>query len=239
MSIFEQVGEISKREMVIFFLIDQSGSMNGTKMGAVNTAIREVIPELRGIGGADVRLKIAVLLFSGGCHWMFDAPVDVDTFQWNTIEAGGVTDMGAAFTALREKMSKNEFLTTASGSVAPALFLMSDGLPGDDWRGPLEELKRNRWFSHSIRIAVAIGEDADPEMLAQFTGNPEAVVTAHTPEALRKLIRFISITSSQVGSTSGLIGGEVQKKQDMIASGLQNFVNNDAALKQSASDDWD
>lgn len=41
-NIFDNVGAIVKREMVLFFVIDTSGSMYGTKIGAVNTAIREV-----------------------------------------------------------------------------------------------------------------------------------------------------------------------------------------------------
>jgi uncharacterized protein YegL len=58
---------IVRRQMVLFFVIDTSGSMPGTKIGVVNTAIREVIPELTGIGDSDIDLKIAVLTFSNGC----------------------------------------------------------------------------------------------------------------------------------------------------------------------------
>ena len=67
---FEDIGEIVKREMVLFLLIDQSGSMYGTKIGAVNTAIREVLPELNDVGGSDAHIKIATLIFSNGCHWI-------------------------------------------------------------------------------------------------------------------------------------------------------------------------
>ena len=52
--------EPTKKELVIFFIIDKSGSMSGTKIGAVNTAIREVLPVLRGIGGSDANITIAV-----------------------------------------------------------------------------------------------------------------------------------------------------------------------------------
>ena len=41
--------EIPRRTMVLFFIVDTSGSMEGKKIGAVNTAIREVIPEIRDI----------------------------------------------------------------------------------------------------------------------------------------------------------------------------------------------
>jgi hypothetical protein len=59
--IYNNVRGITRRQMVMFFLIDTSGSMEGTKISSVNTAIREVIPELRDIGGADIDLKVAIV----------------------------------------------------------------------------------------------------------------------------------------------------------------------------------
>ena len=126
MGIFDEVDGIVKRQMVLFFIVDTSGSMEGTKIGAVNTAIREVIPELTGIGGSDVDLKIACLKFSSGCGWLHSSPVSVENFQWNNLSADGVTDFGSACKELSDKMSKDKFLSAPSASVAPAIFLMSD-----------------------------------------------------------------------------------------------------------------
>ena len=64
MGMFDDVEGIVKRQMVLFFVVDTSGSMQGTKIGAVNTAIREVLPELKDAGGSDVDLKVACLTFS-------------------------------------------------------------------------------------------------------------------------------------------------------------------------------
>ena len=44
MSLNEAVEAIPRKSMVLFFLIDTSGSMSGSKIGAVNAAIEEVIP---------------------------------------------------------------------------------------------------------------------------------------------------------------------------------------------------
>jgi uncharacterized protein YegL len=219
-SLFDSVERIVKRQMVLFFVVDTSSSMEGRKIGTVNTAIKQVLPELRDIGGADVDLKIACLKFSTGCEWMHPAPVDVETFVWNQIGADGETDLGEACRELSVKMSRKEFLTAPSASVAPAIFLMSDGPPTDDYDSGLAALKENNWFKHAIKVAVAIGDDADRDALAKFTGNPEAVVTVHTPEALRKWIRFITVTSTMIGSTSHLAPDAIaqpgSKQQDMI-----------------------
>ena len=54
--------EVSKKSLVIFFLIDTSGSMRGKKMGELNTVMEELIPEIRRVGEADTDVKIAEAL---------------------------------------------------------------------------------------------------------------------------------------------------------------------------------
>ncbi len=237
----EGVEGIVKRQMVLFFVIDTSGSMMGTKIGAVNTAIREVLPELQGAGGADVDLKVACLTFSTGCQWMYPSPIEADNFQWNNVEAEGVTDLGAACRELSEKMSKNGFLKAPSGSVAPAIFLMSDGEPTDDWEKGLDLLKQNNWFKYAIKVAVAIGDDANKDVLAKFTGTIEAVITVHTPEALKKWIRKVSITSSQIGSKSQpATDGQIQSKQDAMIEEIKEIQQTEPDLDTTSTsgDDW-
>lgn len=240
-SMFDDIEAIVKREMALFFLIDQSGSMSGSKIGAVNTAIREVIPELRDVGGSDADIKIAALIFSSGFHWMYQSPESVESFQWTPVEAEGMTDLGAAFKELAGKLSKDAFLKAPSAAVAPAIFLFSDGQPTDDYRHGLEILRKNRWFQHAIRVAVAIGDDADRNVLEEFTGTPEAVITVHTPEALRKMIRFVTVTSSRVGSRSqGMVDGKVDlTKHEQVARDIQDYLKDNPDVDQTAADKWD
>jgi uncharacterized protein YegL len=232
MGIFDKKVEgIVRRQMVLFFMVDTSGSMEGTKIGAVNTAIKEVLPELNDIGGSDVELKIACLKFSSGFEWMHTAPVPVENFTWNQIGADGVTDLGAACKELSKKLDKNAFLNAPSASVAPAIFLMSDGEPTDDFDGGLNALKQNSWFKYAIKVAVAIGDDANVDELAKFTGNREAVIKVHTPEALKKMIRFVSVTSSKIGSTSQPVqDGQIESKQDAMIDQIKDM--------QQTEPDW-
>jgi len=241
MGIFDKVEGIVKRQMVLFFIVDTSGSMEGTKIGAVNTAIREVLPELKGVGGSDVDLKIACLKFSSGCSWMHPSPVPVENFQWNNLTANGVTDFGVACKELSDKMSKDKFLSAPSASVAPAIFLMSDGEPTDDYKSGLAALQQNNWYKYAIKVAVAIGDDANVDVLKEFTGNIEAVITVHTPEALRKMIRFVSITSSQIGSKSQpMQNGQIESKQDAMIEQLKDLQQTEPDLSQTSTDgdDW-
>jgi len=240
-NIFDNVGAIVKREMVLFFLIDTSGSMQGTKIGAVNTAIREALPELRSAGGSDAAIKIAALTFSNDCKWVYQEPIPAEDFQWNPVEAFGVTVMGEAFKELASKMSKKSFLKSPSASVAPAIFLMSDGFPTDEWQEGLNILKNNRWFKYAIKVAIAIGDEAEKSVLTEFTGTSEAVITTHTPEALKKMIRFVSVTSSKIGSQSLPFSDDnnQQTKQTKVNQDIQDYLNQNPDVDQDAEDEWE
>lgn len=241
MGMFDDIDGIVKRQMVLFFVVDTSGSMQGTKIGAVNTAIREVLPELKDAGGSDIDLKVACLTFSSGCQWMYSTPIASDSFQWTNVDADGVTDLGAACRELNDKLSKNGFLKAPSGSVAPVIFLLSDGEPTDDFESGINLLQQNNWFKHGIKVAVAIGDDANKDVLAKFTGNIEAVITVHTPEALRKWIRKVSITSSQIGSRSQPVSdGQLPSKQDTMIDEIKDIQQEEPDLSSTSTsgDDW-
>ena len=172
---------------------------------------------------------------------MYPTPIASESFQWNQVEADGVTDLGEACRELSKKLSKNEFLKAPSGSVAPAIFLMSDGEPTDDFESGLAQLKQNNWFKYAIKVAVAIGDDANKDVLAKFTGNIEAVITVHTPEALKKWIRKVSITSSQIGSKSQPVNnGQIQSKQDAMIDEIKDIQQSDPDLDSTSTsgDDW-
>jgi uncharacterized protein YegL len=207
MSLADAIEAIPRKTMVLFFLIDTSGSMAGSKIGAVNTAIEEVIPELQGLSAAnaDAQVKIAALEFSAGFKWLTPDPVDIDQFHWNYLDAVGQTDMGHAFKGLNEKLSTKYFMKEATGSYAPALFLLSDGAPTDDYQSSLEELRKNNWYKNAIKVAVAIGDDANKDVLAEFTGSKESVLEVHNAAMLKKMVRFVSVRASQVASQSSTL----------------------------------
>jgi len=239
--------EIPRRTMVLFFVVDASGSMDGDKIGAVNTAIREVLPEIRDISNdnADALIKIAVLEFSSGVKWLTpNGPVDSNDYNWINLDASGTTDFGAACRALNEKLSTKAFMAEATGSFAPALFLLSDGEPTDDWQQELNKLKQNNWFKAAIKVALAIGDSADKDVLKAFTGSMETVLEVHNKAMLMKMIKFVSIRASQVASKSsnavdpsqGDTGDEA--KQNELIENLNELKEEIAAAPDAGDEDW-
>ncbi|WP_455543769.1 vWA domain-containing protein [Intestinibacter sp.] len=248
-----EVKPISKKNLVIFFLVDASGSMSGTKIGTVNTVMEETIPELRGVGGATTDIKLAVMTFSTGFEWITKEPISVDDYQyWTRLKANGLTDLGEAFTELSKKLSRKEFLNSPSLSYAPVIFLLTDGYATDDAIGGLEQLKHNNWYKYGLKIAVGAGEKFDKELLEKFTGNPELVFTAKNKKQLAKLVKTIAISSSQIGSKSMTLTSddEIQEvmpedvigtKEKELAENIKNTIKDDDDFVEDfdVEDGWD
>ena len=195
--------EPAKKSMTIFFLIDVSGSMKGTKIGSLNSTMEELLPSLIGVGEASTDVRIAVMKFSTQVEWVTPEPVRIEEYQfWNRLDAEGLTFMGDAFLELSRKLSRSSFLSSPSLSYAPVIFLLSDGSPNDDWKKGLETLRQNKWFQHGLKIALGIGSQVNMDVLREFTGNEELAVKAKNADQLRELIKLLAITSSQIGSRS-------------------------------------
>ena len=217
MGLYDETVKVGRRTMVLFFIIDTSGSMRGAKIGQVNAAIEGILPKIKEISkeNADAEIKACVLNFATKATWVTAAPVSVEdeAYRWEYVEAGGTTAFGDACRKLNEALSTKTFMKEVSGSYAPVLFLMSDGEPTDDYRSVIEVLKHNNWFKAAIKVAIGIGNDANKSMLAEFTGSDESVIEVHTPEELKKWIQFVTVTSSQIGSSSTDTSGKNKNEQ--------------------------
>lgn len=220
--------EPAKKSMTIFFLIDVSGSMKGTKIGSLNSTMEELLPSLIGVGEASTDVKIAIMKFSTDVEWVTPEPVRIEEYQyWNRLEAEGLTFMGDAFLELSRKLSRSSFLNSPTISFAPVIFLLSDGSPNDDWKKGLETLKQNKWFQHALKIALGIGSKVNMDVLRAFTGNDELAVQAKNAEQLRELIKLLAVTSSQIGSRSLALvdnGSRQQPGEEVVAMAKQQVL---------------
>jgi uncharacterized protein YegL len=183
---------IMRRAMVLFFVIGTSGSMDGSKIGSVNTAIEEFIPVIREVSdeNPDAEIRIAVLEFSSGARWITASPIPVEQFRWNYLEAGGLADFGDACKAMNKKLSATMTFMRSVGYnfYLPVMVLLSGSEPTDEWEKPLKELWQNRFFQVSNKVAIAIGDNANKDLLKEFTGTMERVFEPHNIKAIEKMI---------------------------------------------------
>lgn len=200
-----ELAPTARRVLNIFTLVDCSGSMMGEKIAALNDAMRNVVPIVAEISAnnPDAEIRMASYAFGAKPHWITTSPVEASMFSWTDLEADGWTPMGQTCEELNDKLShKHGFLKNASGSYAPVIIMLSDGCPTDDFNKGMAALNANNWFKHSTRIAIAIGNDADINVLKTFTGNSELVLRVHNIDALKTAIKVVVVTSSMVCSQS-------------------------------------
>jgi uncharacterized protein YegL len=193
--------ELARRPLHVFFLADCSGSMAADgKMQALNTALRETIPHLVDVAGQNphASVLVRVIAFSSGARWHVAQPTPVEDLVWEDLEAGGYTDLGAA---LRELTTQLRVPPMEERALPPAVVLISDGMPTDDYKSALGRFLDEPWGQRAVRMAVGIGREVDRDVLRRFIG-PEGgePVSASNPEQLVRMIRWATTHASRVAS---------------------------------------
>jgi len=105
-----------------------------------------------------------------------------------SVSAG--TDMGAAMKLLSEELLIPPMPERA---LPPVIVLISDGLPTDNFKLELQNFMKLPWAKKAVRLAIAIGADADLKTLQDFINHSEIKpLKANNPEQLTKFIRWMS-----------------------------------------------
>lgn len=226
----DNIEEVSVRTMAMFYLFDCSGSMAGTKIGQVNYAMKDIPKIIKDVSDSapNANITVAAASFSNNVAWITPKPQTPDEFidTWKDMRAEGLTSLGAMLESLNEKMSRSAFLgENPMGYLAPGIVILSDGEPTDEWRDALERLQKNNWFKNAIKIAFAVGDDANRSVLAEITGTDEAVIAIDNPEKIRDYIKFVTAVVSKTGTTNQDTAGKTP--QEAVNDQLKNADAND------------
>lgn len=186
-------GELATRPVHFIWIADCSGSMKTDgKIQALNVAIREAIPHMQKVASENPNAQVLVraIKFSSGAQWHISQPTPVEDFKWEDLQADGVTDMGKALSMVADQLKIPPMTDRA---LPPVLVLISDGQPTDNFEKGLKELMEQPWGKKAVRISIAIGSDADYDVLQKFIGHPEIKpLQANNPEALVNYIKWVS-----------------------------------------------
>ena len=161
---------LSNRPLHFIYLCDCSGSMAAQgKMQALNQAIRQSLPGMAEVAlqNPEARVLVRAVSFADRAAWHLAEPTPVDQLEWRDLQAGGITAMGDALKLVAAAMQSPPMEERA---LPPVLVLISDGQPTDDFETGLATLMREPWAQKAVRLAIAMGHDADLEVLQQFIG---------------------------------------------------------------------
>jgi uncharacterized protein YegL len=187
---------MSVRPLHFIWILDCSGSMGvGGKIQALNTAIAEALPAMAEVASKNLHAELLVraVAFSTGAWWHAPDAVPVSEFAWQDLAAppGGVTDLGEALTLVAGALESPPMPARA---FPPVVVLITDGHPTDEWKDGLARLLATPWGDKAVRMAIAIGRDANHNVLQEVIGRDTGRRPMHagSPEDLAAVIRWTS-----------------------------------------------
>ena len=184
------------KHLPVVLLLDVSGSMSGPKIDNLYDATNEMIKVFSDAASKEKIIDIAIITFgeSVELHTPYTSVVDFKSRGLNPFLASGMTPLGTALRMAKDMIEDKE--TTPSNIYRPAVVLVSDGAPNDEWRAPLDNFKNNGRSSKCQRFAVAIGNDADNQMLKSFAECNENFFIAENVSDIVDKFKQISMSVS-------------------------------------------
>jgi len=194
MSTLKEFAMASARPLPVMLLLDISGSMgtNG-KIDILNEAVSEMIETFVGEDDFRAEIHVSVITF-GGQEAKLHLPLQpADSIKWLPMKAKGRTPMGQAFSLAQQMIEDKSIIP--SRAYRPTVILVSDGVPTDDWHGPLDQLLNSERASKAIRFAMGVGEEADNGTLNSFLSSNEArVFHAHEARNIKNFFKWVTMS---------------------------------------------
>lgn len=184
------------RPLPIIVLADTSGSMAvDGKIEALNKGLRDMIASFSSESRLRAEIQVSVITF-GGSQAELNLPLTPahQLQSFTPLVAEGMTPLGGAL-----KLA-SQMIEDSSRVYTPVVVLVSDGYPNDDWEVPFARLINGERSSKATRFAMAIGADADEQMLRDFANDPEAPL--FRAENARDIHRFFRAVSMSVSARS-------------------------------------
>ncbi|MEQ4220784.1 vWA domain-containing protein [Pseudomonas syringae] len=184
------------RPLPIIVLADTSGSMAvDGKIEALNKGLKDVIASFSSESRLRAEIQVSVITFGGsqaGLNLPLTPAHQLQSFT--PLVAEGMTPLGGALSLA------SQMIEDATRVYTPVVVLVSDGYPNDDWEVPFARLINGERSSKATRFAMAIGADADEQMLRDFANDPEAPL--FRAENARDIHRFFRAVSMSVSARS-------------------------------------
>lgn len=190
------------RRLPVYLLLDTSGSMSGEPIEAVKNGVQMMLHSLRQNPQAIETAYVSIITFDSEAKQIVPL-TDLASFQMVDIKAQSTTSLGAALGLLADKMELEITKTTTDqkGDWKPLTFIMTDGVPTDDWQVGFNKLKN---VNKGLIVGCAAGQGADDSILKQITGSVVRLDNADS-ESISKFFQWvtasISTTSTKVEET--------------------------------------
>lgn len=181
------------RRLPVYLVLDTSGSMSGEPIEAVKNGVQVLISTLRQDPYALETAFLSLITFDSDARQLVPL-TDLSSFQMPELKAAGGTSLGAALQTVADSINREVAKSTidVKGDWKPLVFLMTDGIPTDQWQNGLNAFQNSKI---GITVACAAGNGADVNLLKQITNT---VVSLDTADAatIKAFFKWVSASVS-------------------------------------------
>lgn len=185
------------RRLPVYLVIDISYSMEGEPIEAVQKGLDILINTARTNPYALETAYVSVIVFDEKAKQIVPLTGLMD-FQTPNLSVGSTTALGDALKVTKECIEREVKQTTKEqkGDWKPLVFIMTDGLPTDNWKDGLREFKK---VKSGMVVACGAGSNVDLNILKEITENVVSLDSADskTMEAFFKWVSDSISTSSR------------------------------------------
>ena len=200
------------RRLPVYLLLDTSGSMTGEPIEAVKNGVQMMVHSLRQNPQAIETAFVSIITFDSNAKQLIPL-TDLASFQTVDLKAAGTTALGAALSLLADKLENEVTKTTLEqkGDWKPIVFIMTDGVPTDDWQAGFQKLKA---VKKGLIVGCAAGNNADDKVLKEIA---DQVVRLSNTDA-DSIGKFFQWVSASIATTSTKVeetGIDLTKKDQL------------------------
>lgn len=192
---FTEFTQAQARALPVIILADVSGSMGAYgKIDALNQAVRDMLAAFA--SGDDLRadIQVAVVTFGGGGARVHVPLQPASAVEWTDMKANGGTPMGAAMALAADIIEDRGQID--SRAYRPTVVLVSDGAATDSPQAGLNRLTKEGRAQKADRMAMAIGADADLDMMRAFLPAGRELFVAADARRIADFFEFVTMSTT-------------------------------------------